>query len=130
MDELNDYIGNVIKYIEIKINTDFISNNDDVFVDEITLIFDDFEVLITPDIDTDEIILKKIMKRNLETAVIPNNIFDKYVNKKIQMIWKGINTQGYLDLLTFGFNQLKPDILILSEGSVLKIFKITSPLPR
>ena len=50
------------------------------------------------------------------------NILSKFIGSPLMYTWEANNTKGYMDVFLMAFNDLKPDFLILSEGSQLKLF--------
>lgn len=74
--------------------------------------------------DTDELSLSFINKPLLHAA---NNDFQQYQigqrDWKFQMYWRCQNANGYDDMIVLGFQDLHPNLIILSEGSSLKFFE-------
>jgi len=49
-------------------------------------------------------------------------ILDEFVGMAISEAWTCANSRGYKDMVCFGFDSLHPDLVILCEGSSLKVF--------
>jgi hypothetical protein len=119
---IESIIGMEIKKIVVDINTEFIPVSNEILVNTLVFQFEDCELAIRPIVDTDEIELTICDDKSLQYS--NGNLFDHLRGKSVKMIWRGTNQNGYFDLLTLGFHHLHPDITILSEGSVLKIFEL------
>lgn len=124
MKNTEDCWGQKLSQILIKPNKDFSPVENEKLADEIIFVFEKNEVRILPVIDTDELSVTWFSCENTsptehgETTPIPN----AYIGKSLSMTWDCVNANGYFDLYAIGFDQLHPNILILSEGSVLKLF--------
>ena len=99
--------------------------SDNQFVDKLVLIFNERSITITPIPDTDELNIQFVNNTNQVNSDSSKTIFNEFIGKKLSFTWKAVNSNGYFDLLVFAFDNLQPDISILSEGSSLKFFKMT-----
>ena len=99
--------------------------SDNQFVDKLVLIFNERSIMITPIPDTDELNIEFVNNTNQVNSDSSKTIFNEFIGKKLSFTWKAVNSNGYFDLLVFAFDNLQPDISILSEGSSLKFFKMT-----
>lgn len=119
MDKL---LGLKVTAIKIIRNKDFKSDNNAVLADKIIIGIENQYIVITPLADTDEInvqIAKKIIQND---SSFLEEIFPQFVGFTLGYTWKAVNSRGYFDCFIIAFGSLKPDLIILSEGSVLKLF--------
>jgi hypothetical protein len=90
-------------------------------IEKIFLGFLNNSIIITPVSETDEI--------KVELSSLPlltketTNMFLPYLGKKLAVTWNCINSQGYFDMYTVGFEHLHPNIIILCKGSGLLLFE-------
>ncbi len=122
-------LGQELKYSEYKLNSDFASGNNSLFLDFLKLHFEEHIVVITPNNDIDEIEVEIFLKDEQTTPQLSSSNFfpDEFTGSRLGYTWQGINTNGYSDVLIFAFNNLIPSMLVLCEGSCLKILKVISP---
>lgn len=121
-------VGLTINSFFIKSNTDFVVPKGMSYLDEIVLVFNNNEVLkLLPDYDTDEIIcdLSQNAKANLSTY----DSLSQYEGLMLSDFWMGENSRGYSDIFLLSFKNLHPNLLIISEGSCLKLFTIAPASP-
>ena len=116
---LDTLVGQQLRKIFIKPNQEFTSEN--MLFDEIVFCFSESRMKVYPLPETDEIGVK-ISSSSLEFihASYEESYFvekDKYLNT----FWLCTNGQGYFDLFILSFDYLHPSIMILSEGTVLKL---------
>ena len=95
--------------------------------DEIIFVFEKCKLRILPICDTDEIGVECLEEINTEAPELAENttILNAHVGKTLSMTWNCVNANGYFDLYALGFDELHPSVMILSEGSALKLFGIT-----
>ncbi|MDM8519441.1 DUF6334 family protein [Anaerolineales bacterium HSG6] len=99
------------------------SGGDDLELDEINLLFNEVQHMVTlkPISATDEV---EIIHQAIPTPAPMMNTPDwmqPFVGKMLDMVWVCDNQQGYQDLVIFAFQYLQPNIGFLAEGSVLKV---------
>lgn len=122
MKTIQDCIGETLSKILIRQIKEFASPDNTIFADEISFLLEKTWLRILPIIDTDELVVEYF-----DAAERGN--FDGYkaystdfAGKKLSAIWHCQNTNGYADLFIVSFHYLQPSLLILSEGSALKLF--------
>lgn len=117
-------LNNEISEIIIKLDSDIISLNSKIFAESIIILFSDSSYLeILPLIDTDEISINHFKKFDSENIIGSVSFLREFIGKKISLYWNTNNSNGYHDCFMFAFDNLHPSLVILSEGSVLKVMK-------
>lgn len=109
--------------VEKIILTRDVESND---IDKIIVVFKFNCIQIVPLVDTDEIDLIVCNLDEIELNGSEDYSFDDYNNSEFCFSWNAINSNGYYDTIILGFNFLHPNLLILSEGSCLKLFDVTA----
>lgn len=126
MDKINfeNYLGQKLSRVVAGLNNIFLTKNNEILADEIIFEFEKFRLRILPIQDTDEIELKisESVTENL-VSYTELELLNKFVGKKLTYTWNCINSNGYFDAFMISFDLLHPNLIILSEGSVLKIFE-------
>lgn len=122
MKTIDDCLGEKLSEILIKPNKDFVSPDHIVLADEINFLLEKTLIRILPVIDTDELVVAYFDWAEMQNLDDCQTYSTAFTSKKLSAIWHCQNTNGYADLFIVGFQHLQPSLLILSEGSVLKIF--------
>ncbi len=120
--KLEDLLGERILSIKA-LNDESKNANNMVQADIIFIRTEHHFIEIVPITDSDELdwnIYKGEPEKFKNCTSIDNISLD--VNSKLNYTWFGTNTNGYSDLIAFALNSLKPSLIILCEGSVLKLF--------
>lgn len=127
MNEIDQLVGERLLTIRVKVNEDFLSDDNVLLADEINFVFEKNAIKILPNQDTDEIIIQLLNKQQIENLNFQEKatFAEKFADKKLTFFWKGNNSNGYFDFIALSFYQLHPNLIILSEGSVLKFFEAT-----
>ena len=127
MEDIENYWGEKLIKVLVKPNDDFISPSDGILADEIIFLFENFQLKISAIVDTDEIDLKIIERENskIDNSYIEHKTLNNFIGKRLSQTWECFNSKNYFDLFIIGFVQLHPNLMILSEGSSLKIFNTT-----
>jgi hypothetical protein len=114
--------------IEIKYNSDFVSVKNEILAEEITFFFETCKLTVLPRIETDEIAVSfNMIEKSEKLKPLPEEkLFPEFIGKSIGYMWNCVNSNGYSDVFIIGFGHLHPSILILSEGSCLKLFDVRS----
>lgn len=123
MDNIEKLIGEKLSKVLIKRNAIFESTDNHIFADEIYFVFKNDCLYISPITESDEIgfeILNISENKSLDQL---ENILLQFNDKKLGEFWNCTNSRDYFDAFILGFDRLHPSIIILSEGSVLKIFQ-------
>ena len=123
--ELKDFLGEKIKVIYGIQNIDFHSNEDYFFFNKIIIATDRGNIYLSPLVDSDEVQIEISQKPDHILNDEKTEILADFYGEKINYTWTGINTNGYEDVFMISLKDLKPSVLILAEGSVLKLFRIT-----
>ncbi len=126
MKSVGDCLGEKLTRIFVKSNTVFLSANNEILVDEIVLVLEESKLRILPIQDTDEISVEVSEYQKLEKSELYSelNILNKYLGSKLSITWNCRNTNNYFDIFIIGLKHLHPSLIILSEGSVLKLFGV------
>jgi hypothetical protein len=99
-----------------------------VTFEKIVLIFDNFYIEVSVNIDNDEIIFSKIdsLFESYENGWNEINIFKEYHGKPIGWIWAGINWLGYKDIMMISFAEsgMVPNVIMMGEASDIRVYKI------
>jgi hypothetical protein len=123
-----NFIAKKIVDIKIILDKEFTNLSDKILADKIYILFqDDSHLEIIPLTDTDEI---DVIYCNVLNNLNLNNYvstLEEFKGKEITLYWNTTNSNGYFDCFMLAFDNLHPSLIILSEGSVLKMFK-TIPL--
>lgn len=116
-------IGYVLQGVTIVEYEEF--GDKELHLDEIQLIFEKSNTAITlrPLADTDEVELTQEAISDTNLIITPEWCKDM-VGQKLQTIWVCNNSQGYQDQVIFAFGYLHPSLSFVSEGSVLKVFRL------
>lgn len=113
-------IGQELTAVAITEDKEF--KSDELCLDEIQFIFKDTAITLTPIIDTDEIQINQ--ENNLNFSAIDTPVWCKdFLGKKLMTLWVCENDQGYQDQVIFAFENLRPSIAFVAEGSVIKAFR-------
>lgn len=113
------------KNVDIKIIPDKELSNlsNKILADKIYILFDDDSYLeIIPLIDTDEINIMYNTKFDNADSNSYVSVLEEFRGKEITLYWNTTNSNGYFDCFMLAFGNLHPSLIILSEGSVLKMF--------
>lgn len=117
--KISDCLGEILHNVYFIESTFSVKNNKNVF-DEIVFIFETQQLRILPNIDTDEILF--FVEKPEEGFMLKKvSVFSAYIGKTLNLTWNCFNSKGYFDILILSFHQLHPSIMILSEGSSLKV---------
>jgi hypothetical protein len=117
---LENLLGKKIENIEIFLKND--NTYQYTILEKVIFYLDDKALILTPVVDTDEI---KIDVYDAEKTVFQTtqpHILSKFIGLNLNYTWNGINTKGYFDVFLMSFHNLTPSLMILSEGSSLKLF--------
>lgn len=117
---LESLLGKKIENIEIFLDKDYPNQHN--ILEKIVFYLDNKALSIEPIINSDEI---KISIYNVKREVLQDNelhILSKFIGTHLNYTWNCINTKGYFDIFLMSFHNLTPDLMILSEGSSLKLF--------
>lgn len=112
----NTVLGQKLQGINLK--KSMFQSTEQIIAAEIEMVFETHKLVIRPLCDTDEVEYEYI----LLTENSPFEIFHPFSGRKLSSVWQCRNNNGYFDMLGIGFDELHPALLILSEGSSLKLF--------
>lgn len=96
----------------------------EILADKIFLKIGNTALAILPITETDELETKLIEATQIQEEHQLENILEQHYNKKLSCVWKATNWKGYRDVVLLSFDNLIPAVLILSEGSGLKVLSI------
>lgn len=116
-------LGKQIKAIKLVPDTVFEAYDDEILADEVIIDLGEYLLSILPLPDTDELKVQIIERPAYRGNVRAEPILKQYINAKLSYTWEGVNTNGYQDVFMVAFDTLTPAIMILCEGSVLKLFE-------
>lgn len=127
MKNIEDCLGEKVSQILIKPEIVFISADNEIIAEEILVLLEKSKLRILPIQDTDEISVECLEIDNTEndSDFLSVTLLDEYIGEMLSESWKCVNSRGYFDLFILGFYFLHPSLMILSEGSTLKLFKPT-----
>ncbi len=118
---INEFpIGQELKAVSIIEDKEF--QSDELCFDKVQFLFKDTAVTLTPIIDTDEIDISQESNVNFSTVDTPSWC-KQFLGKKLMTLWVCENNQGYQDQVIFAFENLRPSIAFIAEGSVIKAFQ-------
>ncbi len=112
--------------LAIVIQEDKTFTGEELCLDRIDFIFATQTLTLTPIVDTDEIELTITETSNVDLCdrqECSPEFGRSIIGKPFQTLWHCENLQGYQDQIILAFGTLKPSLSILSEGSVLKVFR-------
>ena len=126
MKKIEDCWGEKLSHFLVKPNTDYFPPQNEHLADEVFFVFEKSKIHILPLPDTDELSVECLEYDNTKGSGPEGmvTIVNNYIGKSLSMTWNCFNANGYLDLFAIGFDQLHPNLMILSEGSVLKLFDV------
>lgn len=119
--EINEYpIGQELTAVSVTEDKEF--KSDELCFDKVHFIFKDTAIILTPIIDTDEIEISQ--ESNISFSVVNTPVWCKhFLGKKLMTLWVCENDQGYRDQVIFAFDNLRPSISFVAEGSAIKAFR-------
>ena len=120
---IDEYIGKRLRQLYVKQNVEFTSLENFVIADEIVFDLGNNFIRIVPIIDTDELAVEYLGESDLIDTRQLKPILPGFVGKALSAVWSCVNEKGYSDMLILSFENLHPSILVLSEGSSLKVFQ-------
>ncbi len=124
---IDDFLGEEIKFIDVKRDKYFPGTaQEKSMIDEILVHFADKSIVIVPVAETDEIKVTFSKRKNTNEGIdtLEQNILSKYIGKTFNQVWNCVNSNGYFDLYILGFSYLDPSVLVLCEGSTLRILEL------
>ena len=86
--------------------------------------FDNDAIKLTALPDTDEIDIQ-LLNDYSKNEMFAETILEGLIGRQLTYTWHCENTNNYFDAFLLSFTYLKPNIMVLSEGSCLKLFDIT-----
>lgn len=122
MKSINNHFGEKLSRVLVKQATDFISLDNYVLADEIIFLLEKGFIQILPIIDTDELVVEFFDLNETINFNEFETFSTHFTGRGLSAIWNCVNTNGYSDLFIISFNNLHPSLLVLSEGSSLKLF--------
>ncbi|MGZ5243406.1 MAG: DUF6334 family protein [Bacteroidia bacterium] len=124
--EIEEFYGEGVTQIYIKKPEDFTEGNH-LIVESIVFEFSSKRIKFTPIIDSDEIeVSLSITNLDELDSYDTQDMFSEYIGKTLGYTWQCINSNGFRDMYIIGLENLHPSIIILSEGSSLKLFTTNS----
>jgi hypothetical protein len=102
----------------------FDNSDNELLADKIFIRCSKTSLVITPLCDTDELKIEEFKEELNVQQFHTEDILSEFVGAKVGYTWEGINSNGYLDVFIIACKNLHPSILILSEGSCLKLFLV------
>ncbi len=123
---IEDCWGATVSKILAKPNLDFTPSGKEILVDELVLVLGKYQIHILPVAETDEIAVEYVQSEDVNSLSSEAwiSILEHYLGRELSMTWYCNNSNGYSDLFITAFNGLQPNLAILSEGSVLKLFSV------
>jgi hypothetical protein len=113
-----------VNSMKIVPSLDFETSNNEILADEVIIDLGEQLISIIPLIDTDELEVRIFEASEYVKNTNSKPVFKKYTGAKLSYTWDAVNTKGYKDVFMMAFDNLIPAIMVLSEGSVLKLFDL------
>ena len=119
--------GEKLSRILIKPDTEFFTQDAWIMADEIVFVFEKSKLQIHPLQESDEIkvSLSEYADGEELDGFAELKALEKYIGQELLMTWSATNSNNCFDSLMVAFNYTHPNLIILSEGSVLKVFDIS-----
>jgi hypothetical protein len=121
-------LGQKITSIKIVPCKDFDNPDNEILADKIFICCSKTYLVVTPLCDTDELKVEEFKEELNLQQLHTESILSEFTGAKVGYTWEGINSNGYLDVFIIACENLHPSILILSEGSCLKLFLVKQHL--
>ncbi|MGH9949558.1 MAG: DUF6334 family protein [Pyrinomonadaceae bacterium] len=126
MKTLNDFLGESITRIQVKLNADFEAVNNEILIDQLFVHLENVVLQIQPFVDTDEVRCDLLSPDEAPEDYQNCQELAQFLGRTFSEVWVSTNSRGYSDLLILGLKRLNPTLLILSEGGVLKLINADS----
>ena len=117
---LESLLGKKIENIEIFLDKDYPNQHN--ILEKIVFYLDNKALILKPIADTDEIKIDICDVKNIAPQTNQPHILSKFIGSNLNYTWNATNIKGYFDVFLMSFHNLTPDLMILSEGSSLKLF--------
>ena len=128
MESLENLLGQKVSKIRGVLNLDFQSGAKVRLLDEVYILLEMHYIRISTIPETDEVSVDARSNGEFQpsrTLVDVESCHD-LAGSTFSEYWKCTNSRGYFDLMVLGFQRLHPSLVVLCEGSALKLFRVSS----